>query len=75
MKNHNFERVLCALDVFAQESLDVSAKGVLRALSENETLQLNELVAMLAPRDYDIAINSVQLERLHRKLREAIYAA
>ena len=69
MELRNLVRVV---EVFADESLDISAKGLLRVLHSND-IDLEELIIFLLPRDYDPPVSNIQLGRIRDRLREVFH--
>lgn len=61
---HNILQATFILDAFSIESLDVSAKGLLRVLNSDQPLDMNEAVNLCLPRDYDIQVSNIQRERV-----------
>lgn len=68
----NTGAVQIAIEVFADEALDVSAKGIVRAYSSKEVLSIDELISFLAPRDYDVPVRQAQLEQIRKKLEQVL---
>ena len=68
----NTGAVQIALEVFADEALDVSAKGIVRAYLSKEVLSIDALISFLAPRDYDVPVRHAQLEQIRKKLEQVL---
>ncbi|ATG88334.1 hypothetical protein [Methylomonas koyamae] len=61
------------LEIFAQESLDVSAKGVLRLLACPAQLWTARVTThLLLPRDYHPPVSGVQRERVEAAVLEVL---
>ncbi len=56
--------ITCALNKFDELSLDISARGLLRALRSDNVLSKTEVLTQLLPRDYDVAVSSRQIDEL-----------
>ncbi|WP_446810284.1 hypothetical protein ACH50O_01425 [Methylomonas sp. 2BW1-5-20] len=64
VNSHKLDFALRILKAFEVEGLDVSARGFLRVIDSVGTIPLADAVKIMAPRDYDLAVSSIQFNRI-----------
>lgn len=68
LNRENCEIAINAIDAFAIEGLDISARGLQRVIFNRDQLTTPEIVYQLKPRDYDAT--PLQLERIFEYLKQ-----
>ncbi|MGY6278005.1 hypothetical protein [Methylomonas sp. MgM2] len=67
-KNPNETLILRAIEAFDAEGLDISPRGLSKLNATTTQMTVDEVIRQISPRDYDVGISDIQIQRLRDHL-------
>lgn len=64
----NLINTISVINAFAVNQVDISAKGLVRVVSDKNQLDAETIIHQLLPRDYDIPVTQIELDRIRGAL-------